>query len=76
MAKIDSIKETLSTLRMLFGMGIVVILAIGGGLIAMYRRNEFDTFFWLGLSFEIAIFVSIIIIGLFIGKKIEEIGEV
>lgn len=76
MAKVDKIKEILGTLRMLFGMAIVVLIAIGGGLMAMFNRDLFNFFFWLGLLIEIIIFVSAVVISFKIGKYINHIEKV
>ncbi len=45
MAKIDEIKEYLTTLRVFFTVTIAIMVAIGGGLISSYRQEIYDTVF-------------------------------
>ncbi|MCH8317325.1 MAG: hypothetical protein IIA88_02315 [Bacteroidetes bacterium] len=75
MAKIDEIKETLNTLRMLFTIISVMFIGIGAGLINMYKENQFNQLFWLGLYTEFIIFVLILTIDIAILQKIIKSGE-
>ena len=49
MAKIDEIKEYLTTLRVFFTIAIAVMVAIGGGLVNLYRYEIYDIVFWIGV---------------------------
>ena len=73
MAKIDQIKETLSTFRMFFTIVSVMFIAIGGGLINMYKENQLNKLFFGGVFIEFLIFIVILMIGLIIFKRIKEI---
>ncbi|MBE0494755.1 MAG: hypothetical protein IBX48_10520 [Thiomicrospira sp.] len=59
MAKIDAVKETLNTLRLLFSLGVGLVVILTGTLIAKQQVNQLDIYFWLG-----ALVVAIIIAGL------------
>ena len=76
MAKIDQIKETLSTLRMLFTIMSAIFLAVGSGLVGMYKVDMVNNIFYLGLYVEYAIFVIILVIGLIINKKVMDIENI
>ncbi|MFW6308274.1 MAG: hypothetical protein ACOC08_06500 [Campylobacterales bacterium] len=75
MAKIDEMKEALSSLRTYFGVCIALMVAVGGGLVSSFRTNTIDVLFWIGAF----VFVSLGLIALAmihkIRKKTKEIGE-
>lgn len=67
MAKIDKIKETLNTLRVLLSLSIGLILGLSSKVSDLYDKNMFDLRFYLSL---IAINFLILVI-LYIAKKIK-----
>ena len=75
MAKIDEIKEFLTTLRVFFTVSIAIMVAVGGNLIKSYRNNIHDTVFFLGFTTEIILAIMVIIIVKKIRKKTKEIGD-
>jgi len=50
MAKIDEIKEYLTTLRVYFTVAMAIMVAISGGLISSFRQEIYDVVFWIGVS--------------------------
>ncbi len=68
MARIDEIKEALSSLRAYFGVCIALMVAVGGGLVSSFRSNIIDILFWVGAT----TFIILGIVGLAIIHKIRE----
>ena len=75
MAKVDQIKETLNTLRMYITIFSIIFVTLGAGLIGMYKTNEIDNLFWIGILSEFIIFIVILMIGLNISTQINKIGD-
>jgi Na+/melibiose symporter-like transporter len=67
MAKIDEVKELLNTLRLLFSIGIGLVVVLTGALINKEATNSIDIYFWIGSVVEI---ITIIVL-LFIAKSIK-----
>ena len=76
MAKIDEIKEYLTTLRVFFTVTIAIMVAIGGGLIGSYRKEIYDIIFWLGVVSEFILMISIIFTIKKIKSKTKEIRDI
>lgn len=68
MARIDKIKETLNTLRVLLSLSVGLILGLSAKVSDLYDRDVFDLRFYLSL---VAINLLIVII-LYIAKKIKQ----
>jgi len=75
MAKIDEVKEYLTTLRVLFTVTIAIMVAVGGGLVNSYRKEIFDVVFLLGMISEIVLMFSVVLTIKKIKLKTKEIGE-
>ena len=75
MAKIDEIKEYLTTLRVFFTVTIAIMVAIGGGLISSYRQEIYDTVFWIGVMSELILMMSVVFTIKKIKQKTREIGD-
>lgn len=60
MAKIDEIKEILATLRLLFSIGIGLIVVITGSLIAKEQSESVDIYFWIGLIIDIVLLLGLV----------------
>jgi len=60
MAKLDEIKEYLTTLRVFFTVTIAIMVAIGGGLISSYRQELYDIIFWIGIISELILMLSVV----------------
>ena len=67
MAKIDKIKETLSSLRVGLSIVSALLIALGGTLGNLYKKNEIDFIFWI----TSALFFALLIIGFVIIHKIK-----
>lgn len=74
LAKIDEIKEALSSLRTYFGVCIALMVAVGGGLVSSFRANTIDILFWVGAFVFISLGVIAILIIHKIRNKTKEIG--
>ena len=75
MAKIDKIKEDLTTLRVFLTITIALSVTVGGSLFASYRQDLFDVPFWIGFGSEIVCAYVIIIIINKIKSKTNEIED-
>lgn len=75
MGKIDKIKESLSTLRALIAIFVALIAAITGSLVNLYRLHEIDDLFWIGIVFDVLMFVVLAFIFIRIHRLTDEIGE-
>jgi hypothetical protein len=75
MAKIDEIKEYLTTLRVFFTVSVAVMIAIAGGIISSYRHENFDVIYYLGILSEIILMISVVLLIKKIKSKTKEIGE-
>ena len=75
MAKIDEIKEYLTTLRVFFTVTIAIMVAIGGGLISSYRQELYDIVFWIGVISELILMTSVIFTIKKIKQKTREIKD-
>jgi tellurite resistance protein TehA-like permease len=75
MAKIDEIKEYLTTLRVFFTVTIAIMVAIGGGIISSFRQEIYDVVFWIGVVSELILMVSVIFTIKKIKSKTREIKD-
>jgi len=75
MAKIDEIKEYLTTLRVFFTVAIAVMVAVGGGLVSSFRNNIYDVIFWIGVISELVLMVSVVLAIKKIKNKTREIKD-
>ncbi|NOQ32323.1 MAG: hypothetical protein GQ570_14535 [Helicobacteraceae bacterium] len=75
MAKIDEIKEFLTTLRVFFTVSIAIMVAIGGGLITSYRQQTFDVVFYIGIFSEFILMISVLFIIKKLKSKTKEIKD-
>ena len=48
MARIDAVRETLNTLRLIFSLGVGLVVLLTGALIARQQSNQLDVYFWVG----------------------------
>jgi len=74
MAQIDQIKEILNNLRLYFSITSVIFLTLAVGLIGMYKKDEINDLFWVGISTLFVIFVIFLIVILKIRNKTKKIG--
>ena len=66
MAKIDKIKETLNSLRVGLSIVSALLIAFGGSLGGLYKKNEIDFIFWISSI----LFFLLLIIGFILIHKI------
>jgi len=75
MAKIDEIKEYLTTLRVYFTVTMAIMVAISGGLISSFRHEIYDIVFWIGVLSELILMVSVVLTIKKIKQKTREIKD-
>ena len=75
MARIDKIKETLNTLRVILSLAVGFILGLSAKVSDFYDKNIFDTRFYMALIGINLLIVVIIFIAFKIKKNTEDIGE-
>ena len=75
MAKIDEVKELLSTLRAVFGVIVAVILTLTAGLIKMYYNDRIDILFYMGSLLNIVLITALPIIAKIIAKNIKKLRD-
>ena len=75
MAKIDAVKETLNTLRLLFSLGVGLVVILTGTLIAKQQVNQLDIYFWLGALVVATIIAGLAVIIKTISNYTKLIGE-
>lgn len=75
MPKIDELKETLNTLRVVLTITIALIVALTSGLISRYDKDEIDIFLYIGIMINLILMSSIPIIIKKLIQKTKEIGE-
>ncbi len=62
MAKIDEVKEILTTLRLFFSLGIGLVVVITGALIKKEDANDIDLYFWIGSLIDTVLIISLIML--------------
>ena len=75
MAKIDEIKEYLTTLRVYFTVAMAIMVAISSGLISSFRQETFDIVFWIGVLSELILMLSVVFTIKKIKQKTREIKD-
>ena len=75
MAKLDEVKEYLTTLRVFFTVMIAVMVAIGNGVVNSYRQEAYDILFWIGCASEVVLMLSVIMVIRKIKDKTQEIKD-
>jgi ABC-type siderophore export system fused ATPase/permease subunit len=75
MAKIDEIKEHITTLRAYLNIVVAIILALGAGISKLYLSHSTGTLFWLGSVFIIVLIVLFIFISKNIHKNIKKLKD-
>jgi uncharacterized membrane protein len=75
MAKIDKLKETLNTLRVLLSLAVGLILGLSAKVSDLYDRNLFDVQFYLSIGAINLLIILILYIAIKIKKKTDEIGD-
>ncbi len=76
MAKIDEIKEILTSLRVGFSVIIGLLVVVVGVLINKEKMSDIDVYFWIGLGFVLLLSVGLIYVVKSIIKHLKEIREI
>ena len=75
MAKIDKIKETLNTLRVLLSLSVAFILGLSAKVSDFYDKDIFDVRFYLSILAINLLIIVIIFIAINIKNKTNEIED-
>ena len=62
MAKIDEVKEILTTLRLFFSLGIGLVVVITGALIRKEDSGDVDIYFWVGSLIDVILIISLVLL--------------
>ena len=76
MARIDEIKEILTSLRVGFTVIIGLLVVVVGVLINKEKASDIDVYFWIGLIFVLLLSAGLIYVVKSIIKHLKEIREV
>ncbi|MEA3451358.1 MAG: hypothetical protein U9Q83_05585 [Bacteroidota bacterium] len=76
MARIDEIKEILTSLRVGFSVIIGLLVVVVGVLINKEKASDIDIYFWIGLGFVLLLSVGLIYVVKSIIKHLKEIREI
>ena len=76
MAKIDEIKEILTSLRVGFSVIIGLLVVVIGVLIQKEKASDIDIYFWIGLVFVLLLSVGLIYVVKSTVKHIKAIKEI
>ena len=75
MSKIDEIKETLNTLRVLFYLGVGVIVALAGVVSSLYDSGEIGAKFYIAIVSINILILFLFILLRFLFKKTRELRD-
>jgi len=75
MAKIDELKEILSTLRVAMSIAFGILVVIIGSLVKRYDLLKVDAIFWIGIVFAFFVLLFIVLIVKKISAKTKEIKD-
>ena len=76
MARIDEIKEILTSLRVGFTVIIGLLVVVVGVLINKEKASDIDVYFWIGLIFVLLLSAGLVYVVKSIIKHLKEIREV
>ena len=76
MAKIDEIKEILTSLRVGFSVIIGLLVVVVGVLINKEKSSDIDIYFWIGLLFVLLLSAGLVFVVRSIVKHLKEIREI
>ena len=74
MAKIDEIKEILNTLRLLFSLGVGLMVVTTGALISKEQSSQVDVYFWAGALVDALLVIGLVLIVRAIKRYTQIIG--
>jgi len=75
MGKIDEVKETLNTLRVVMSIFFGVFVLIVGKIVTLYETQNLTALFWISIVASIISLIAIIVIVKKIAKKTKEIKD-
>jgi len=76
MARIDEIKEILTSLRVGFSVIIGLLVVLIGVLIQKEKASDIDIYFWIGLFFVLLLSIGLIYVVKSTLKHIKEIRDI
>jgi len=75
MSKLDEVKETLNTLRVVMSIFFGVFVVIVGKIVTLYEAQNLTALFWISIVASIISLIAIIVIVKKIAKKTKEIKD-
>jgi len=75
MGKLDEVKETLNTLRVVMSIFFGVFVLIVGKIVTFYANKDFSELFWMSIIAAILTMVAIVLIIRKIAFKTKEIKD-
>lgn len=76
MAKIDEIKEILSTLRVVMSLLFGAIILLVGSIVQRLEVGKFDIWTWLGIGSVFGLLIGLLMVFLKISKRTKEIKDI
>ncbi len=75
MAKIDELKERLTTQRLYLSLAVGLQVILVGALIGRFREGVLDIFYWIGIDLSVFLLIMIFWIFKVIERNTKKIGE-
>jgi len=75
MGEIDRIKDVLNNLRLYLGFLVAILLALGNGIISVYRVPDLLLIFWIGVVLFVLLSLLFVYIAYNLHKKTDKLRE-
>lgn len=75
MAKIDELKERLTTQRLYLSLAVGLQVILVGALIGRFREGMLDIFYWIGIDLSVFLLIMMSWIFKVIERNTKKIGE-
>jgi hypothetical protein len=75
MAKIDELKERLTTQRLYLSLAVGLQVILVGALISRFREGALDLFYWIGIDLSVILLIMMSWIFKVIERNTKKIGE-
>jgi|SaaInlStandDraft_5_1057022.scaffolds.fasta_scaffold86231_2 hypothetical protein len=75
MSELDRIKDMLNNLRLYLGFLVAALLALGGGIVSVYRQPILLDLFWVGVGLFFLLSMLFVYIAFRLHKKTDELRD-
>ena len=75
MAKIDEVKEYITTLRVYLGFLLAIILSVGAGVARLYLAHNIGLLFYLGILIIVVTMIGFAIVNKKLHKEIKRLKD-